>query len=125
MTTATLSFMHHHALSHFARRVKTCYDASTLYQIFLSDARCLIPCQAAMLYLFQEQTQELFPVASCSGSSGEAVSVSDVQTQDEMLGRISIRDTNAAVAWAAKRKHHLLHSPARMYYDQASHCALS
>ncbi len=125
MTAATLSFMHHHALIHFARRVKTCYDASTLYQIFLSDARCLIPCQRAMLYLFQEQTQELFPVASCSGSSGEAVPVSDVQARDEMPGRSSIRDANSIVAWAAKHRHPLLHRPARTSFDHASNCAVS
>src|SRR5260370_20416745 len=109
MTTATLSFMHHHALSHFARRVKTCYDASTLYQIFLSDAGCLIPCKRAMLYLFQEQTQELFPVASCSGSSGEAVPVSDVQARVVFQAEDGIRDANSIVAWAAKHRHPLLH----------------
>lgn len=129
MTAATLSFIHDHALIHFARRIKTCYDASALYQIVLSDARCLIPCERAMLYLFQEQMQELVPVASCSGSyslvGGEAVPVSHVQTQDEMPGRISIQDANSIVAWAARSRHPLLHRPARMSFDHASNCVLS
>jgi signal transduction histidine kinase len=129
MTAANLSFMHNHTLIHFARRIKTCYDASALYQIFLSDTRRLISCQRAMLYLFQEQTQELFPVASCSGSyslvDGEAVSMSDVQIQDGMVGRISIRDANSIVAWAARHRHPLLHRPARTSFDHASNGVLS
>ncbi|HEY4033833.1 MAG TPA: GAF domain-containing sensor histidine kinase [Ktedonobacteraceae bacterium] len=126
MTTATLSFIHDHALIRFARRVKTCSDASTLYQMLLSEAQYLIPCQRAMLYLFHEQTQELFPVASCSGSvGGEAVPVPNVQTQDEMPGRISIRDTNSIVAWAAKHRHPLLHRPAQTSFDHSGNGQLS
>jgi len=124
MTAATLSFQHDHALIHFARRVKTCYDASALYQMFLSEARGLVPCRCAMLYLFQEQTQELFPVASYTGSSDEAVSVFDVETQDEESGCISIQDMNSIVAWAARHRHPLLHRPAQMSFDQAGNCAL-
>jgi signal transduction histidine kinase len=115
MTAATLSFQHDHALIRFARRVKTCYDASELYQLFLSDARSLVSCQRAILYLFQEQTQQLLPVASCSGSCSETVPVSSVKAQGEESERIqessiNIQDMDSIVAWAARHRHPLLHN---------------
>ncbi len=126
MTTNTLSFKHDHVLSNFARRVMTCSDASALYQMLLTSARRLIPCQHAIFYLFQEQTQELFPVASCSGSVGcEVVTVSDVHKQDEMPGRISIRDTKSIVAWAAEHRHPLLDRAGSTSFDYASNGILS
>ena len=126
MTTNTLSFKHDHVLSNFTRRVMTCSDASALYQMLLSNVRRLVPCQRAIFYLFQEQTQELFPVASCSGSVGcEVVTVSDVHKQDEMPGRISIRDTKSIVAWAAEHRHPLLDRAGKTSFDHASSDALS
>jgi signal transduction histidine kinase len=126
MTTKTLSFKHDRVLIHFARRVKTCSDASALYQMLLSSVRRLVPCQRAVFYQFQEQTQELFPVASCSGSVGcEIVTVSDMQTQDQVPGRISIRDLTSIVAWAAKHRHPLLDQAGRTSFGHASNSALS
>ncbi len=115
MTTPFGSFVHHDPLMYFVQGVNlnTGYDASTLYQMLLSDAQDLIPCQRAMVYVFQEQTQELLPVASrassCSLMGGEAILVSNGQVQDELLGRISLQDTNSLVAWAARHRHPLLH----------------
>ena len=108
MTTNTLSFRDNRVLAHFARYAKTCSDASALYQMLLSDVRRLIPCQHALFYLFQEQTQDLFPIASCSGSAnGEVIEISDAQMQGQMPGCISIQDTQSIVAWAAKHRHSL------------------
>ena len=123
MTAATLSFQHYDTLIHFARRVKTCSDASVLYQMFLSDAQRLVPCQHATLYLFQEQAQELFPVASYSSLDSETGL--DVQTQDEKSGRISIRDRTSIVAWAASHRHPLLCRPTQIAFDHAGNNRLS
>ncbi len=115
MTAATLSFQHDHALIRFARRIKTCYDASELYQIILSDVRSLVPCQRAILYLFQEQTQQLLSVASSSDLCSETVPVPSVKAQGEESERIqepsiNIQDMNSIVAWAARHRHPLLHN---------------
>lgn len=126
MTTNTLFFRQDRVLVHFARRVKTCSDASALYQMLLSEVQRLIPCQRAIVYLFQEQTQELFPVASCSDSGGyEVVTVSDVQPQDEMLGRISIRDSQSIIASAAKHRHPLFNRAEQTSFDHAGDSVLT
>lgn len=126
MTANTLSFRHDHILIHFARRIKTCSDPCALYQMLLSDIRHLIPCQRAMFYLFQEQTQELFAIASCAGELGhEVITVSNLQRRDELPERISIRDTKSIVAWVAKHRHPLLDRAAQTSCDHAGNSILS
>jgi len=93
--------------------------------MFLSDTQRLVPCQHAMLYLFQEQAQELFPVASCSGSGDKTGPVPDMQMHDGKSGRIHIRDTTSIVAWAASHRHPLLHRPMQTSFDHAGNYELS
>jgi signal transduction histidine kinase len=120
MTAATLSFLHGDVLIHFARRVKVCHNISVLYQVFLSDVRRLVPCQYAMLYLFQEQTQELFPLALSPDVRDEVGPV-----QEEKSGPISIRDTASLVAWAAHHRHPLLHRPTQAAVNHTGNNGLS
>lgn len=121
MTAATLSLLHDDALIHFTRRVKNCSDTSVLYQMFLSTVQDLVPCQHVMLYLFQEQAQELSPVASGSGDKTGF----DVQMRDEKSQCISIQDTTSIAAWAALHRHPLLHRPIRTAFDHVGKNPLS
>jgi signal transduction histidine kinase len=120
MTSHTLSFRRDRVLIHFARRAKLCSDVSALYQMLLSAAGRLVSCQYGVFYRFQERTQELLPVAACPGSIGrEGVIVSDLQMQDAMLRRLSMRDTTSIVASAAQRRHPLLNRTVQTLCEHA------
>lgn len=115
MTTATLAFPYDHALITFSRSLKNCSDASTLYQRFLSTVQALVPCQHALLYLFQEQKKQLLLVASCVSAANHADLV--VQLHDEQSSSIHLQDVTSLVACAARCYNLLQHQSVQTTVD--------
>ena len=104
-------------LMNLSRGITTRLDPDTLYRALLVDVQRLVPGDLAVLYRFQEGTQELFPVAELYGADTStaldesAVYVSDVKTFDMHQEKIRLHDTQSVTAWAAVHKHPMLHAP--------------
>src|SRR6266496_5065280 len=50
-------------LMHLSRGITTSLKPETLYRTILADVRRLVACDLALIYLYREGTQELYPVA--------------------------------------------------------------
>lgn len=104
-------------LLNLSRGITMRLDPDALYRTILVDVQRLAPCDLAILYRYQEGTNELFPVAELYGSDTHteidesAVYVSDVKTLDLHQERIRLHDPQSVTAWAAVHKHPMLHAP--------------
>ncbi len=103
-------------LMHLSHGITTRLEPDALYRTILADVHSLVPCQFAAIYLYQERTEELFPVAEWSSAS----SVSDcdhegctsaVRTTDMQCEKVSLHNTASVVAWAAAHRHPILRAP--------------
>ena len=104
-------------LMNLSRGITTRLDPDALYRAILVDVQRLVPGDLAVLYRYQEGTQELFPVAELYGADTStaldesAVYVSDVKTFDMHQEKIRLHDSQSVTAWAAVHKHPMLHAP--------------
>ena len=104
-------------LMNLSRGITTRLDPDALYRAILVDVQRLVPSDLAVLYRYQEGTQELFPVAELYGADTataldeSAVYVSDVKTFDMHQEKIRLHDSQSVTAWAAVHKHPMLHTP--------------
>ncbi|HEU5227231.1 MAG TPA: ATP-binding protein [Ktedonobacteraceae bacterium] len=101
-------------LIHLSRGITTRLEPDILYRTLLSDARQLVPCELALIYLYHGGTQELSPVAEwavagSTPSTGEQMA--EVKTSGLLREKISLYNREEATAWAATHRHPILRSP--------------
>ncbi len=104
-------------LMDLSRGITTRLEPHALYRTILVDVQRLVPCDVAVLYLYQEGTQELYPVAELYGADvspdcEHEVCAADVKIADLQQDRIRLYDTQSISAWAGVHKHPMLRSPA-------------
>lgn len=103
-------------LMDLSRGITTSHEPHTLYRSMLVDVQRLVPCDLAMLYLYQEGTQELHPIAELYGADtllGDAqeITAAEVRMVDLQQEKIRLYDTQSVTAWAAVHKHPMLRTP--------------
>lgn len=100
-------------LINLSRGITTRLESDALYRTILADVRCLVPCDLAVIYLYQDATQELNPVAQWSAAdavvdSQQEQSTDDIKTSDIQLEKINLSSLTAVAAWAAIHRHPIL-----------------
>jgi signal transduction histidine kinase len=85
-------------LFRLARSIIACPDPETLYGTLLMHVQRVAPCEQAVIYLVQEDRQELIPVAGLSGQNPHGKA-------------INIHNEAALPAWAALHRHPMLRAP--------------
>ncbi|GAC1398022.1 MAG: hypothetical protein NVSMB49_04920 [Ktedonobacteraceae bacterium] len=103
-------------LMSLARGITTRQEADALYRTILINVQHVVPCDLVTLYLYQEGTQELSPIAELYGADTafgdeQEIYVSEVRTADLEQEKIHLYDTQSVTAWAAVHKHPMLRSP--------------
>ena len=102
-------------LIHLSRGITTRLEPDALYRTVLSDAVHLVPCDLALIYLYHEGTQELYPVAEwtveqmLSHATKECQSA--VKTSEIHREKISLYNVDEVAAWAAMHRHPMLRQP--------------
>lgn len=99
-----------------SRGITTRLNATALYHTILNDVRHLVPCDAVVMYQYNESTQELYPVAELVGSisskKGEQEDMlAEVKTTNLQWDRIKMHNANSVIAWAAVHRHPMLRAP--------------
>lgn len=112
---------HHQAdqlemLMSLSRGITTRHEPDALYRTILVDVQHLVPCDLAALYLYQEGTQELYPIAELYGADTalgdeQEMYAAEVRTTDLEQEKIRLYDAQSVTAWAAVHKHPMLRSP--------------
>ncbi|GAC1636667.1 MAG: hypothetical protein NVS4B11_39260 [Ktedonobacteraceae bacterium] len=98
--------------------ITTRHEPDALYRSILVDVQRLVPCNLATLYLYQEGTQELYPIAELYGADttlGEEQEIYavEVKTIDLQQEKIHLYDMQSVAAWAAVHKHPMLRTPSQ------------
>lgn len=111
-------------LMNLSRGITSRLEPDRLYRTILADVRRLVDCDLALLYLMQEGSQELTPVAELSydapddSDEQELYSyVSAVRTKDIQQEKINLYSPDSVVAWAAVHLHPMLRAPFRPTHD--------
>ncbi|MBV9228700.1 MAG: GAF domain-containing protein [Chloroflexi bacterium] len=114
-------------LIHLARGITTRLEPEALYRTILTTVLRLLTCNLAVVYLYQEDTQELCPVAEWSGDSMPAerepkIHIFPPQTSDkgEQREKIGLYSTNSLIAWAAMHQHPMLRGPMQYAQDMGN-----
>lgn len=103
-------------LMDLSRGITTRHEPDALYRTILVDVQRLVPCDLAILYLYQESTQELYPIAELYGadavlSDEQEIYAAEVKTADLEQEKIRLYDEQSVIAWAAVHKHPMLRTP--------------
>ncbi|HLG66192.1 MAG TPA: ATP-binding protein [Ktedonosporobacter sp.] len=102
-------------LIHLSRGITTRLEPDVLYRTILSDARHLVPCELALIYLYHAGMQELYPVAEWSSASAQdramGERMAEVKTSELGREKISLYNQEEVTAWAAIHRHPILRSP--------------
>lgn len=108
-----------------SRGITTRLEPDALYRTILADVLHLVSCDLAMLYRYQEGTQELISVAELEHvepSTDELdryrYSVA-VKTKDARQERINLYNEHSVIAWAAMHRHPMLHEPLQRMVEHA------
>lgn len=98
--------------------ITTRLDPDRLYRTILADVQCLVSCELAILYRYQEGIQELVPVAELASATSPTADELDVyknaiavKTTNIQQEKINLYSANSVVAWAAIHLHPMLRSP--------------
>ena len=103
-------------LMDLSRGITTRHEPDALYRTILIDVQHLVPCDLAILYLYQEGTQELYPIAELYGADTilgdeQEIYAAEVKTADLEQEKIRLYDEQSVTAWAAVHKHPMLRTP--------------
>ncbi len=103
-------------LMDLSRGITTRHEPDALYRTILVDVQRLVPCDLAILYLYQESTQELHPIAELYGADTvlgdeQEIYAAEVKTADLEQEKIRLYDEQSVTAWAAVHKHPMLRTP--------------
>jgi len=103
-------------LMDLSRGITTRHEPDALYRTILVDVQRLVPSDLATLYLYQEGTQELLPIAELYGADtalGEEQEIyaAEVKMVDLQGDKVRLYDTQSVTAWAAVHKHPMLRTP--------------
>ncbi len=103
-------------LMDLSRGITTRHEPDALYRTILVDVQRLVPCDLAILYLYQEGTQELYPIAELYGADTilgdeQEIYAAEVKTADLEQEKIRLYDEQSVTAWAAVHKHPMLRTP--------------
>ena len=103
-------------LMDLSRGITTRHEPDALYRTILVDVQRLVPCDLAMLYLYQEGTQELYPIAELYGADTaiddeQEIYAAEVKTTDLEQEKVHLYDAQSVTAWAAVHKHPMLRTP--------------
>jgi len=103
-------------LMDLSRGITTRHEPDALYRTILVDVQRLVPCDLATLYLYQEGTQELYPIAELYGADTllgdeQEIYAAEIRTTDLEQEKIRLYDEQSVTAWAAVHKHPMLRSP--------------
>jgi len=111
-------------LMHLSRDITTSLKPQTLYRTILSDVCRLVDSDLALIYLYREGTQELYPVAKVDASSVDQDELDlFIKTGDVQGEHFSLYDTRSVAALAAVHRHPMLHIPAQNELDDTSSMA--
>src|SRR6266480_2552243 len=99
-------------LMHLSRGITTSLKSETLYRTILADVRRLVACDLALIYLYCEGTQELYPVAEAFSSDEDEGSL-QIKTGDVQREHFSLYDPHSVTALAAVHRHPMLQVPAQ------------
>lgn len=107
--------------------ITTRLEADALYRTILANVRRLVPFQSAVVYLYDERLQELFPVAELSETTADTTldcqqetCASAVTTVNVEREKISVHSTTSLAAWAAVHRHPMLRAPVKLAQDQVA-----
>jgi PAS domain S-box-containing protein len=100
-------------LMDLSRGITTSHEPNTLYRSILVDVQRLVPCDLATLYMYQEGTQELHPIAELYGADTviggtQETNAAEVRMVDLQQEKVRLYDTQSVTAWAAVHKHPML-----------------
>lgn len=103
-------------LMDLSRGITTRHEPDALYRTILVDVQRLVPCDLAILYLYQEATQELYPIAELYGADTaigdeQEIYAAEVRMTNLEQDKIRLYDTQSVTAWAAVHKHPMLRTP--------------
>ncbi len=103
-------------LMDLSRGITTSHEPNTLYRSILVDVQRLVPCDLATLYMYQERTQELHPIAELYGADTvmggtQEINAAEVRMVDLQQEKVRLYDTQSVTAWAAVHKHPMLRTP--------------
>ncbi len=108
-------------LMHLSRDITTSLKPQILYRTILSDVCRLVASDLALIYLYREGTQELYPVAAVDASSVDQDELDlFIKTGDVQGEHFSLYDTRSVAALAAVHRHPMLHSPTQNEPDGLS-----
>ncbi len=102
-------------LMHLSRGITTSLKPETLYRTILSNVRRLVACDLALVYLYKEGKQELYPVAEWSAAATGDEDENDLQVKivDVTREHFSLYDAHSVTALAATHHHPMLHIPSQ------------
>jgi PAS domain S-box-containing protein len=98
-------------LLRLSRGVTTRLEPATLYRTILLNARQLVPCDSAVIYLVRERAHELYSVANLAGH--DVLSLTDVKEE-----KINLYDEHSLPAWAALHRHPMLLAAVQSMQDE-------
>lgn len=114
-------------LLRLSRRMTTRLESETLYHTILANVRQLVPCEHAVLYLYQEQTRQLYAAAEwIDEENRDARGATYEEDEEYSLGPrfsdvtpecINMDDENSLPAWAALHRHPMLRAPMQNVRD--------
>ncbi|GAC1590418.1 MAG: hypothetical protein NVS4B1_35250 [Ktedonobacteraceae bacterium] len=99
-----------------SRGITTRHEPDALYRTILVDVQRLVPCDLATLYLYQEDTQELYPIAELYGADTalddeREIDAAAVKTTHLEQQKVHLYNAQSVTAWAAVHKHPMLRTP--------------
>ncbi len=103
-------------LMDLSRGITTRHEPDALYRSILVDVQRLVPSDLATLYLYQEGTQELLPIAELYGADTalgdeQEIYAAEVKMVDLQQEKVRLYDTQSVTAWAAVHRHPMLRTP--------------
>lgn len=106
-------------LLRLSRDITARLEPDALYHAILSTMRQLVSYDSAIMYLSQEDTHELYPIASLSGKEDvieedrEDRERGGVKASEEWCEKLSLYDATSLPVWAALHRHPMLWAPLR------------
>jgi signal transduction histidine kinase len=107
---------HLEMLLHLSHEIPSQHEPELLYRTILSYTRSIVACSQATLYLLQEGSSELAPIATWSGTARRNAGTREryaleVKTSSLQCEKIHLSDERALPAWSARHRHPMLAIP--------------
>ena len=105
-------------LMHLSRDITTSLKPQVLYRTILSNVCRLVASDLALIYLYREGTQELYPVAEVNAASVDQDEIDlRIKTKDVQQEHFSLYNPHSVAALAAVHRHPMLHMPTQNEQD--------